>query len=61
MAVPYLCAMGKYKKLSHVVYKCEYHIVWVPKYRLRILKGSIKDLVENDIKMLCEWKSCEVQ
>jgi putative transposase len=61
MAVPYICTMGKYKKLSHVVYKCEYHIVWVPKYRLRILKGSIKDLVENDIKMLCKWKSCEVQ
>ena len=53
--------MGKYKKLSHVVYKCEYHIVWVPKYRLRIMKGEIKDLIENDIKMLCEWKSCEVQ
>jgi putative transposase len=53
--------MGKYRKLSHVVYKCEYHIVWVPKYRLRILKGQIKDLVENDIKMLCEWKDCEVQ
>jgi putative transposase len=53
--------MGKYKKLSHVVYKCEYHIVWVPKYRLRILKGAIRDLIEQDIKMLCEWKSCEVQ
>lgn len=53
--------MGKYKKLSHVVYKCEYHIVWVPKYRLRILKGAIRDLVEQDIKMLCEWRSCEVQ
>ena len=53
--------MGKYKKLSHVIYKCEYHIVWVPKYRLRILKGVIKDLVEQDIRMLCEWKNCEVQ
>mgnify|MGYP002795132398 FL=1 len=53
--------MGKYKKLSHVVYKCEYHIVWVPKYRLRIMKGEIRDLIENDIKLLCEWKSCEVQ
>ena len=53
--------MGKYKKLSHVVYKCEYHIVWVPKYRLGILKGEIKDLVKKDIKMLCEWKNCEVQ
>ena len=53
--------MSKYKKLSHVIYKCDYHIVWVPKYRLRILKDSIKDLVEKDIRMLCEWKSCEVQ
>lgn len=53
--------MGKYKKLSHVIYKCDYHIVWVPKYRLRILKGDIKDLVDRDIRMLCEWKSCEVQ
>ena len=53
--------MGKYKKLSHVVYKCEYHIVWVPKYRFRILTGEIKNLVEENIKMLCEWKRCEVQ
>lgn len=53
--------MGKYRKLSHVIYKCDYHIVWVPKYRFRVLKGAIKDLVEDDIRMLCEWKSCEVQ
>lgn len=53
--------MSKYKKLSHVIYKCDYHIVWVPKYRLRILKGEIKTLVERDIRSLCEWKSCEVQ
>ena len=53
--------MSKYKKLSHVVYKCDYHIVWVPKYRLRILKGDIKELVDHDIRMLCEWKDCEVE
>ena len=53
--------MSKYKKLSHVVYKCEYHIVWVPKYRFRILKGIIKELIEHDIKMICEWKSCEIE
>ncbi|VAW30469.1 Mobile element protein [hydrothermal vent metagenome] len=52
--------MSKYKKLSHVIYKCDYHIVWVPKYRFRILKGQIKRLVEEDIRMLCEWKKSEV-
>jgi len=52
--------MSKYKKLSHVVYKCDYHIVWVPKYRFRILKGLIKEELEKDIRMLCEWKKSEV-
>jgi putative transposase len=53
--------MGKYRKLSHVVYKCDYHIVWVPKYRFRILKGAIKELLEHDLRMLCEWKGCFVE
>ncbi len=52
--------MSKYKKLSHVIYKCDYHIVWVPKYRYRILKGRIKQFIEEDIKLLCEWKKSEV-
>jgi len=52
--------MSKYKKLSHVIYKCDYHIVWVPKYRFRILSGVVKDLIESDIRMLCEWKRCEI-
>ena len=51
--------MSKYKKLSHVVYKCDYHIVWVPKYRYRVLKGEIKDLVLKDIEVLSERLGCE--
>jgi len=52
--------MSKYKKLSHVIYKCDYHIVWVPKYRFRILTGPVKEHIESDIRMLSEWKKCEV-
>ena len=62
--MPYFWGMstkgGKYRKLSHVVYQCTYHIVWVPKYRYRVLSGRIKELVEHDIRMLSEWKSVEV-
>jgi putative transposase len=53
--------MSKYKKLSHVVYKCDYHIVWVPKYRFRVLKDAVKDMVDKDIRLLCEWKGCEIE
>ncbi len=53
-------ASSKYKKLSHVVHKCDYHLVWTPKYRFRVLFGEVKVLVENDLRMLCEWKGVEI-
>ena len=52
--------MGKYRKLTHVVYQCTYHIVWVPKYRYRILTGAVGESVERDVRVLCEWKDVEV-
>ena len=52
--------MSTYKKQSHVVWKCDYHVVWTPKYRFRVLSGLVKDLVEHAIRMLSDWKGCEV-
>ena len=52
--------MGQYKKLSHVIYKCDYHIVWVPIYRLQILTGQIKDLVSKIFICCVNGKKCEV-
>jgi putative transposase len=52
--------MGKYRRLSHVVYQCTYHVVWVPKYRYRILSGAVAELIDRDIRMLCEGKDVEV-
>ncbi len=33
--------MSRYNQASHVFWRCQYHIVWTPKYRFRILKGKI--------------------
>ena len=48
--------MGKYRKLTHVYYKCEYHIVFTPKYRFRILEGMVKSLLEHDMQTVSVWK-----
>lgn len=42
-------------------YKCDYHIVFTPKYRFRILEGMIKSLVEHDLQTICSWKDVEIQ
>lgn len=52
--------MSRFKKLSHVIYRCTYHIVWTPKYRYRVLEGLVKELLSKDIPMLLEWKDCEL-
>jgi len=52
--------MAKWKKLSHTIFQCKYHIVWCPKYRYRILKGALSKSVEQTLRMLCEWRSIEI-
>ncbi len=53
--------MNKYKKQSHVIYQCKYHIVFVPKYRYKVLEGIIKTELEEAIRMYSEWKSVEIE
>ena len=53
--------MGKFRQLSHVFYKCKYHVVFTPKYRFRILTGTLKLQVEQDIKAICQWKEVEIE
>jgi REP-associated tyrosine transposase len=52
--------MKQFKKLSHTVWDCKYHVVWCPKYRFRILKGDVAKSVREIIRQLCEWKNIEI-
>ena len=47
--------MEGYRKSSHATFRCEYHFVWVPKYRYQVLIGEIKPRVKEIIIELCEW------
>ncbi|MFC0877685.1 IS200/IS605 family transposase [Saccharicrinis sp. FJH2] len=52
--------MPKYRKLTHCIYSCSYHIVWTPKYRFRILEGKVKEIIESRISQVCEWYDVEI-
>ena len=47
--------MEGYQKSSHAVYRCEYHFVWVPKYRYQVLVNEIKARLKAILTKLCEW------
>jgi len=53
--------MSRFKKLSHTIWYCQYHIVWVPKYRFRVLTGKVGQEVERCIRIFSEQQGCEVR
>ena len=48
--------MSKYKRLSHTIYYCVYHIVFCPKYRYRIMDKAISDYCKQQLYHLCSQK-----
>lgn len=36
-----------FRKSPHAIYRCEYHFVWVPKYRYKVLVEDVKPALKN--------------
>ena len=47
--------MEEYNKSAHAIYRCEYHFVWVPKYRYHVLVKEIKPRLKEILVELCNW------
>ena len=47
---------SRYKKLSHSIYSCDYHVVFCPKYRSKVLKDEVKESLKQIMYKLCREK-----
>ena len=45
------------RSLSHTRWKCQYHIVFIPKYRKKVLYGKVKEDVREILSTLCKPES----
>ena len=52
--------MSRFRKLSQTIWHCQYHIIWVLKYRYRVLSGKIAKEVENCVRAFSEQLGCEI-
>ena len=48
------------KSLSHTAWKCQYHIVFIPKYKKKKLYGQVMADIRDIIKTLCSYKNVEI-
>lgn len=48
------------QSLSHAVWECKYHIVWIPKYRKKTLYGQLRRYLGDVFRRLARQKESEV-
>lgn len=48
------------RSLSHTRWKCQYHIVFIPKYRRKVLYGKIREDVREILSTLCKYKKVDI-
>lgn len=52
--------MERYRKGSHTVYDLKIHLVWITKYRYKLLQGAVGHRLRELIRQGCEAKNIEI-
>ena len=51
---------NKSNSMSHMKWMCNYHIVFIPKYRRKAIYGQLKSDIGQILRQLCEAKKVEI-
>ena len=46
--------------LSHTKWNCKYHIIFIPKYRRKVIYNKLRTDIRGYIHDLCRWKGVEI-
>ena len=52
--------MERYTRGSHTVYHHRYHLVWITKYRYRVLRGELQKRVRTIVAQVAEEMNVKI-
>jgi putative transposase len=52
--------MNEYQSLNHTKWECKFHIVWIPKYRKKVLYGQIRNQLGPVFRELARQRESEI-
>ena len=52
--------MNHYRSLSHTAWDCKYHLIWIPKYREKVLFGDLRKYLGDVFRELALQKEFKV-
>lgn len=53
--------ISSYESLSHSKWNCKYHVVFVPKYRKKVLYGQIRKFLAGKFHELATQRNCKIE
>jgi putative transposase len=48
------------KRNQNITHNCTFHVVWCPKYRRKVLTGTLDDRLKEIIEQVCAEKRCDI-
>ena len=52
--------MSEFQSLSHSKWDCKYHLVFVPKWRKKVLYGKIREFLIPKFRELAQQRECKI-
>ena len=53
--------MDDYESLSHTRWECKYHVIFIPKYRRKVLYGQLRQYLGEVLRRLAEQKQSRIE
>lgn len=53
--------MQQYQTLCHSKWDCKYHVVFIPKYRRKVLYGQLRQYLAEVLKRLAQQKESQIE
>lgn len=52
--------MAEYRSSAHAMFDIKYHLVWITKYRYRILRGEVAERARDLIRQICHAREVTI-
>ncbi len=53
--------MRDYKSLAHTKWDCKYHVVFIPKYRKKVIYGDLRNHLGEMFHELAGYRECQIE
>jgi putative transposase len=53
--------MDEYESLSHTKWECKYHVIFIPKFRRKVLYGKLRQHLGEVLRALAAQKECRIE